>query len=156
MTANDRSSPYGMARMWHVKGHPRPCRDRFRSRERYQPLMISYLCPELLHVVHVRPPVSVAVRRDRYSVGYSVARVVWLTACGLPALGSGRRGVARALSAAMKSPTASGFQERTYAPSRRLLDRLFDGAIALAWVRDAGPASGYPRSCSFLSTASES
>lgn len=45
--------------------------DRFCVRECYLPLMLSYLCPELLHVVHARPLVSVAVSRDRYSVGYS-------------------------------------------------------------------------------------
>jgi hypothetical protein len=38
--------------------------------------MLSYLFPELPHVVRLRPLVSAAVRYDRYSVGYSVARVV--------------------------------------------------------------------------------
>lgn len=45
--------------------------DRFRVRERYLPLMLSYLHFELLHMVRTRPLVSVAVGRDRYSVGYS-------------------------------------------------------------------------------------
>ncbi len=33
--------------------------------------MLSYLYPELLNVVHACPLLSVAVGRDRYSVGYS-------------------------------------------------------------------------------------
>jgi len=45
--------------------------DRFRVRECYLSLMLSCLRFELLHVVHIRPLVSVAVSRDRYSVGYS-------------------------------------------------------------------------------------
>jgi hypothetical protein len=45
--------------------------DLFRVRECYLPPMLSHLRPELLHVVHARPLVSVAVGRDPYSVGYS-------------------------------------------------------------------------------------
>ena len=45
--------------------------DRFRVRECYLPLMLSYLRLELLYAVHARPLVSVALGRDRYSVGYS-------------------------------------------------------------------------------------
>jgi hypothetical protein len=45
--------------------------DFFRVMECYLPPMLSHLRPELLHVVHARPLVSVAVGRDRYSVGYS-------------------------------------------------------------------------------------
>jgi len=33
--------------------------------------VLSHLCPELVYLVHARPLVSVAVGRDRYSVGYS-------------------------------------------------------------------------------------
>ena len=45
-------------------------------RECYLPLMLSHLFPELSHMVRLRPLASVAVCHDRYSVGYSVARVV--------------------------------------------------------------------------------
>jgi hypothetical protein len=58
-----------------VNGGPPPtdrCRaDRFRVRECYLPVMLSYLHPELRHMIRTRPLVSVAVDRDRYSVGYS-------------------------------------------------------------------------------------
>ena len=40
-------------------------------RECYLPVMLSYLHPELRHMIRTRPLVSVAVDRDRYSVGYS-------------------------------------------------------------------------------------
>ena len=50
--------------------------DLFRVREWYRPPLLSYLGDELLRVVRTRPLVSVAVSGDRYSVGYSVARVV--------------------------------------------------------------------------------
>jgi hypothetical protein len=50
-------------------------RDRFRVRERYRPLLLSYLVPELRRIVCWRPRPSAAVCGDRYSVGYSVARL---------------------------------------------------------------------------------
>ncbi len=45
--------------------------DLFRVRECYLPLMLSHPRPEMPHEVHARPLVSIAVGRDRYSVGYS-------------------------------------------------------------------------------------
>ena len=52
-----------------------PYRDRFCVRERYRPRLLSYLGNDLRRVVRTCPLVSVAVSGDRYSVGYSVARV---------------------------------------------------------------------------------
>jgi len=46
-------------------------KDRFCVRECYLPLMLSYLRPELLQMVHHGPLASVAVSRECYSVGYS-------------------------------------------------------------------------------------
>ena len=63
-----------MARMWHIGGHPRPCRDLFRVRERCRSRLLSYLDSDLLRVVRTRPLVSAHVSVDRYSVGYSVVR----------------------------------------------------------------------------------
>lgn len=41
--------------------------DRFRVRERYLPLVLSYPQYELLHMVHARPLLCIVVGRDRYS-----------------------------------------------------------------------------------------
>jgi hypothetical protein len=46
-------------------------KDRFRVRECYLPLTLSHLHFELVHIVRACLLVSVAVGRDRYSVGYS-------------------------------------------------------------------------------------
>jgi hypothetical protein len=48
----------------------RRSKERFRIRKRYLSIMLSYLSAELLRMIHARPPVSVAVSRDRYSVRY--------------------------------------------------------------------------------------
>jgi hypothetical protein len=50
--------------------------DPFRVRELCRSRLLSYLGNDLRRVVRTRPLVSVAVSGDRYSVGYSVARVV--------------------------------------------------------------------------------
>ena len=50
--------------------------DFFRVREGGRAHLLSYLGNDLWRVVRTRPLVSVAVSGDRYSVGYSVARVV--------------------------------------------------------------------------------
>ncbi len=47
--------------------------------------MLSYLRPELLHMVHARLLVSVAVGRDRYATPG-----LWLAAAGQPAPGARR------------------------------------------------------------------
>jgi len=49
--------------------------DPFRVRELCRSRSLSCLGNYLRRVVRTRPPVSVAVSGDRYSVGYSVARV---------------------------------------------------------------------------------
>ena len=50
--------------------------DLFRVRDLSQPRLLSYLGNDLRWAVRTRQLMSVAVSGDRYSVGYSVARVV--------------------------------------------------------------------------------